>query len=204
MGSWGGGDRGGLGGLLGETGAYWEVGAAGGAERDPGLGSPPPLPPPSLSLCPPPCPPVCPPPAVSPGGPSGGPSPLERGLHAVVGTFYQYARAPGGGREPGLAPPDFQRLLRRELGHQLTDTGQPEAVAAIFALLDANGDRVISFAEYWQLVAWLCHVLRHRHYGAAPAPPPPPLCGDTPGHHPDPQPAPPAPAHGDGDGDGRH
>ncbi|XP_074023433.1 protein S100-A16-like [Numenius arquata] len=135
------------------------------------------------------------------GNPPPGPSPLERGLHALVGTFYQYAGTPGGGREPVLDPPAFQRLLRRELGHQLTDTGQPEAVAAIFALLDANGDRVISFDEYWQLVAWLCHVLRHRHYGAAPAPPPPPLCGDTDGtddHHLAPDPAARSPAHGDG------
>ncbi|XP_064330146.1 protein S100-A16-like [Phalacrocorax carbo] len=128
------------------------------------------------------------------GGPSAGgrgPSPLERGLHAVVATFYQYARAPGGGREASLDPPAFQRLLRHELGHQLTDTGQPEAVAAIFALLDANGDRRVSFEEYWQLVAWLCHVLRHRHYGPAPAPPPPPLCGAPRG-------PPAAPARGDG------
>ncbi|XP_052630854.1 translation initiation factor IF-2-like [Harpia harpyja] len=78
-----------------------------------------------------------------PGG--QGPSPLERGLHAVVGTFYQYARAPGGGQEPSLDPPAFQRLLRHELGHQLSDTGQPQAVAAIFALLDANRDRRVSF-----------------------------------------------------------
>ncbi|KAM6038237.1 protein S100-A9-like isoform 1-T2 [Chlamydotis macqueenii] len=108
-----------------------------------------------------------------------GPSPLEQGLHAVVGTFYQYAQAPGGGQEPSLDPPAFQRLLRRELGHQLTDTGQPQAVAAIFALLDANRDRRISFDEYWQLVAWLCHVLRHRHYGPAPAPAATPLSAAT-------------------------
>ncbi|XP_074875367.1 protein S100-A16-like [Buteo buteo] len=137
--------------------------------------------------------------------PSGGPSPggqeaspLERGLHAVVGTFYQYARAPGGGQEPSLDPPAFQRLLRHELGHQLSDTGQPQAVAAIFALLDANRDRRISFDEYWHLVAWLCHVLRHRHYGATPAPPPPGLCGDPHGPRPAPDAAPTAPARGDG------
>ncbi|KAM9166936.1 protein S100-A16-like [Mergus octosetaceus] len=116
-------------------------------------------------------------PSVPPVPPPEEASPLERGLHAVVGTFYQYAGAPGGGGEPSLDPRAFQGLLRRELGHQLSDTGHPEAVAAVFALLDANGDRRISFAEYWQLVAWLCHVLRHRHYGAA-APPGPPLPPD--------------------------
>ncbi|XP_065504850.1 protein S100-A16-like isoform X1 [Caloenas nicobarica] len=110
----------------------------------------------------------------------GGPSPLERGLAALVGTFYQYARPPPGGGEPSLDPPAFQRLLRVELGRQLTDTAQPQAVAAIFAQLDANGDRVISFDEYWQLVAWLCHVLRQRRFGASPAPPPPAFTGDSP------------------------
>ncbi|XP_068265715.1 protein S100-A16-like [Nyctibius grandis] len=125
------------------------------------------------------------------GGP--GPSPLERGLHALVDTFYRYAQARGGG-EPTLDPPAFQRLLHRELGHQLSDTGQPQAVAAIFKLLDVNKDRRISFDEYWQLVAWLCHVLRHRHYGPAPAPPLPALCGDP---QVSPDAATPAPAHGD-------
>lgn len=60
------------------------------------------------------------------------------------------------------------------------DTAQPQAVAAIFAQLDANGDRRISFDEYWQLVAWLCHVLRQRRFGASPAPPPPAFTGDSP------------------------
>ncbi|XP_053908083.1 protein S100-A16-like [Cuculus canorus] len=129
-----------------------------------------------------------------------GPSPLERGLHAVVGTFYRYARVVPGGAEPGLDPPTFQQLLRRELGHQLSNTGHPEAVAAIFSFLDANGDRVISFDEYWQLVAWLCHVLRHRHYGATTVPPPPPtfsgVTAATNGDHPNASPV--APDRGDG------
>ncbi|XP_030331224.1 protein S100-A16-like [Strigops habroptila] len=103
-------------------------------------------------------------------------SPLEQGLQAVVDTFYRYAQAPAEGLEPTLDPSSFQRLLRLELGRQLRDTGQPRAVAAVFSLLDANGDQRISFSEYWQLVAWLCHIRRHRHYGASAAPPPPTFC----------------------------
>ncbi|XP_062456984.1 protein S100-A16-like [Rhea pennata] len=102
-------------------------------------------------------------------GPPPGASPLERGLHAVVDAFYGYATVPAPGRAPSLSPGAFQRLLHRELSRQLTDTGASEAVAAVFALLDANGDRRISFDEYWQLVAWICQVIRHRRYGEAPA-----------------------------------
>lgn len=71
-----------------------------------------------VSLCP------CPLSLVTPLSLSpGGPSPLEQGLAALVETFYQYARPPPGGGEPSLDPPAFQRLLRVELGHQLTVSG---------------------------------------------------------------------------------
>ncbi|XP_068779923.1 protein S100-A16-like isoform X2 [Struthio camelus] len=105
------------------------------------------------------------------GAPPAGASPLEQGLHTVVDAFYSYAAAPGPGQPPSLSPGAFQQLLRHELSRQLTDTGASEAVTALFALLDANGDRRISFDEYWQLVAWICQVIRHRRYGEAPAAP---------------------------------
>ncbi|XP_067386204.1 protein S100-A16-like [Emydura macquarii macquarii] len=89
-------------------------------------------------------------------------SALEQGLCVIVDSFYRYAKGPPGAK--ALDQAAFQHLLRNELSRQLTNTEVQEAVARIFAKLDANQDQRISFEEYWQLITWICQVIRHRDY----------------------------------------
>ncbi|XP_075769588.1 protein S100-A16-like isoform X2 [Pelodiscus sinensis] len=97
-----------------------------------------------------------------PGETAGEGSELERGLHAIVGSFYRYAEGPEGLKELDQAA--FQRLLRNELSHQLTDTEHTEAALNMFQRVDANQDQKISFEEYWDLVTEICRVIQCRHY----------------------------------------
>ncbi|XP_044839597.1 protein S100-A16-like [Mauremys mutica] len=89
-------------------------------------------------------------------------SELEHGLCVIVDSFYRYAKGP-----PGVKALDqvaFQNLLSNELSHQLTNTEVEAAVMRTFEKLDANKGQKISFDEYWQLIAWICQVIRRRDY----------------------------------------
>ncbi|XP_074873465.1 protein S100-A16-like [Carettochelys insculpta] len=89
-------------------------------------------------------------------------SELERGLQAVVDSFYRYAEDAEGLKQLDLAA--FQTLLSNELSHQLTNTECKEAAVDLFNKVDADSDQKISFDEYWDLVAEICRVIRHRDY----------------------------------------
>ncbi|XP_039374429.1 protein S100-A16-like [Mauremys reevesii] len=89
-------------------------------------------------------------------------SELEHGLCVIVDSFYRYAEGPPGAKVLDQAA--FQNLLSNELSHQLTNTEVEAAVMRTFEKLDANKDQKISFDEYWQLIAWICQVIRRRDY----------------------------------------
>ncbi|XP_006260335.1 protein S100-A16 [Alligator mississippiensis] len=91
-------------------------------------------------------------------------SALEKGIYAIVDSFYKYAK--GQAEAKALDQEAFQSLLSNELSHQLTNTEIKEAVKGMFDMLDANKDQKISFDEYWQLITWICQVIRHRDYSA--------------------------------------
>ncbi|XP_032643813.1 protein S100-A16-like [Chelonoidis abingdonii] len=89
-------------------------------------------------------------------------SELERGLHAIVGSFYRYAEGPPGAKV--LDQEAFQTLLSNELSHQLTNPEDQKAALDMFKMVDANNDQKISFDEYWDLIVEICRVIRRRHY----------------------------------------
>ncbi|CAM4656746.1 unnamed protein product [Caretta caretta] len=86
-------------------------------------------------------------------------SELERGLHAIVGSFYRYAE---GAKELDQAA--FQTLLSNELSHQLTSPEDQQAALDLFKKVDANNDQKISFDEYWDLIVEICRVIRRSTY----------------------------------------
>nr|XP_014428690.1 protein S100-B-like [Pelodiscus sinensis] len=94
---------------------------------------------------------------------SGTDSELERGLHAIVDSFYRYAKGPPG--QQALDQAAFQKLLRNELSHQLSDVQSTEAAKTLMQKLDADKNQLISFAEYWELVAYLCQTIQRYRYG---------------------------------------
>ncbi|TFJ96153.1 fumarate hydratase [Platysternon megacephalum] len=87
---------------------------------------------------------------------------LERGLHAIVGSFYRYAKGSEGPKELDQAA--FQTLLSKELSHQLTNPEDQEAALDMFKKVDANNDQKISFDEYWDLIVEICRVIRRSNY----------------------------------------
>uniref|UniRef100_A0A8C3SEG8 Protein S100 n=1 Tax=Chelydra serpentina TaxID=8475 RepID=A0A8C3SEG8_CHESE len=92
-------------------------------------------------------------------------SELERGLCVIVDSFYRYAEGPPGAK--ALDQAAFQSLLSNELSHQLTvrpGYRHPKATgpSQLCQWLDANKDQKISFDEYWQLIAWICQVIRRQ------------------------------------------
>nr|XP_005312617.1 protein S100-A16-like isoform X1 [Chrysemys picta bellii] len=89
-------------------------------------------------------------------------SELERGLHAIVGSFYRYAEGSEGPKELDQAA--FQNLLRNELSHQLTNSEDQKAALDMFRKVDANNDQKISFDEYWDLIVEICRVIRRSNY----------------------------------------
>ncbi|CAM5098584.1 unnamed protein product [Natator depressus] len=89
-------------------------------------------------------------------------SELERGLHAIVGSFYRYAEGSEGAKELDQAA--FQTLLSNELSHQLTSSEDQQAALDLFEKVDANNDQKISFDEYWDLIVEICRVIRHTTY----------------------------------------
>ncbi|KAM9119839.1 protein S100-A16-like [Pangshura tecta] len=89
-------------------------------------------------------------------------SELERGLHAIVDSFYRYAEGSEGPKELDQAA--FQTLLSNELSHQLTNSEDRKAALDMFKTVDANNDQKISFNEYWDLIVEICRVIRRSHY----------------------------------------
>ncbi|KAH1183214.1 hypothetical protein KIL84_004706 [Mauremys mutica] len=89
-------------------------------------------------------------------------SELEQGLHAVVGSFYKYAKEKGGAQVLDQAA--FQKLLNNELSHQLTDVQSTEAGKELFKKLDTDKKQLLSFEEYWELVAYICQTIQRYSY----------------------------------------
>uniref|UniRef100_A0A8C8VMK7 EF-hand domain-containing protein n=1 Tax=Pelusios castaneus TaxID=367368 RepID=A0A8C8VMK7_9SAUR len=89
-------------------------------------------------------------------------SELEKGLHAIVDSFYRYAKGPPGAKE--LDQIAFQKLLNNELSHQLTDVQSTEAGKNLLRKLDTDRNQHISFDEYWELITCVCQAIRRYHY----------------------------------------
>ncbi|KAM9119672.1 LOW QUALITY PROTEIN: uncharacterized protein ACDP82_016003 [Pangshura tecta] len=89
-------------------------------------------------------------------------SELEQGLHAIVGSFYKYAKEKGGAQVLDQAA--FQKLLSNELSHQLTGVQSTEAGKDLLKKMDTDNNQLISFEEYWQLVAFICHIIQRCSY----------------------------------------
>ncbi|TFJ96764.1 staphylococcal nuclease domain-containing protein 1 [Platysternon megacephalum] len=93
---------------------------------------------------------------------AGKDSELEKGLHAIVGSFYKYAKGPPGAK--ALDQAAFQKLLSNELSHQLTDVQSTEAGKDLLKKLDTDNNQLISFEEYWELVAFICYTIQRYSY----------------------------------------
>ncbi|XP_034613481.1 uncharacterized protein LOC117870438 [Trachemys scripta elegans] len=93
---------------------------------------------------------------------AGKDSELEKGLHAIVGSFYKYAKDKGGAQ--ALDQAAFQKLLNNELRHQLTDVQSTEAGKDMLKKLDTDKNQLISFEEYWELVALICYTIKRYNY----------------------------------------
>ncbi|XP_074872905.1 protein S100-A16-like [Carettochelys insculpta] len=93
---------------------------------------------------------------------AGKDSELEKGLHAIVDSFYRYAKGPPG--KQGLDQAGFKQFLKNELSHQLTEVQSAEAVKNLLQKLDKDHNQLISFDEYWELIAFLCQTIQRYRY----------------------------------------
>ncbi|XP_067399694.1 protein S100-A16-like [Emydura macquarii macquarii] len=92
---------------------------------------------------------------------AGQDSALEKGLHAIVDSFYKYAKGPSGQKQ--LDGQAFQMLLKNELSHQLTNVQSTEAGKKLLKDLDVDNNKQLSFNEYWALIAQICQAISHKH-----------------------------------------
>ncbi|XP_053133939.1 protein S100-A16-like [Hemicordylus capensis] len=91
---------------------------------------------------------------------AGNLSELEPAIQVLVDTYDQYAgKDLWGKRRSAIRKKDFQKLLRQELNHMLTDTENKEAAARLTRDLDKDSDGKISFEEYWNLLGEIVHGL---------------------------------------------
>ncbi|XP_058015797.1 protein S100-A16-like isoform X2 [Ahaetulla prasina] len=52
----------------------------------------------------------------------------------------------------GIRKSNFKKMLERDLSHILTNTDNKEEVEKLFKDLDRDGDGVIDFDKYWDLI----------------------------------------------------
>ncbi|CAM2101426.1 unnamed protein product [Caretta caretta] len=93
---------------------------------------------------------------------AGKDSELEKGLHAIVNTFYKYTKGPPGAKVLDQAA--FQKLLSNELSHQLKEAQSTEAGKDLLKKMDTDNNQLISFEEYWELVTLICQAIERYNY----------------------------------------
>ncbi|XP_012331599.2 protein S100-A16 [Aotus nancymaae] len=76
---------------------------------------------------------------------------LEKAIIVLVENFYKYVSKYSLVKNK-ISKSSFREMLRKELNHMLSDTGNRKAADKLIQNLDANHDGRISFDEYWTLI----------------------------------------------------
>ncbi|XP_058015808.1 protein S100-A16-like [Ahaetulla prasina] len=80
-------------------------------------------------------------------------SALEEAIETIVKCYNKYSSKKyivAG--KVGIKKSEFKKMLQNELNHILTNTHNKKEVEKVFKDLDRDGDGVIDFDEYWDLI----------------------------------------------------
>ncbi|KAM5125358.1 protein S100-A16-like [Mantella aurantiaca] len=76
---------------------------------------------------------------------------LESAIWTLVNNFYAYAKSHR--REEKMGRKEFRNMVSQELHHVLTNAENKDCLNKMITDLDDDGDKKISFQEYWKLIA---------------------------------------------------
>ncbi|XP_015668875.1 protein S100-A16 [Protobothrops mucrosquamatus] len=93
---------------------------------------------------------------------------LERAIETVVECYNKHChKSFWNNKEQGINQNEFREMLRNKLNHMLNGAKEKKLADEEFKRLDADGDKKISFDEYWNLMSEMAqHFSKRKEYEA--------------------------------------